>query len=372
MKHYTIGIDARLYTQTGVGTYLRNLIHFLPKYLGEGLHVKLYIHQDDLDNVSINDPRITICKSSVKWHSLAEQTVFLSQLLRDRLDLTHFPYFSFPVLYNRPFIATIHDLTPLLLKTGRASTLHPLLYEVKYRVFSFMLRQQMNNAKTIITPTEAVKAQLIAQYGSCYSDKIVPIVEGIDYELVKAFDHIQASEQKPASLPDEYLLYVGNFYPHKNVEKLLEAFHLHSQTSKQKLVLVGPDNYFSQKLKSLIADRSIERIVWMHHVSYDTLAQLYFHAVALVNPSLSEGFGLPLIEAQYCGCLVIASDIPVFRELLGTSYTAFDPTSVDSITQALSKPTYRTQSNKNNFYSFEKMTENTVCEYKKQLQISSR
>lgn len=371
MKQRTIGIDARLYSQTGVGTYVRNLIHFLPTYLTEDMSVKLYIHDDDLDRISMKDSRIHIRKTAVKWHSFAEQTIFLAQLLKDGLDLMHFPYFSYPVLYNRPFIATVHDLTPLLLKTGRASTLHPLLYEAKYHVFSFMLRQQIRNARTIITPTDTVRKQIISQYGSHYSDKIVPIVEGIDYELVKAFVRIQASEQKPVSLPDEYLLYVGNFYPHKNVDKLLEAFHVHSQTSKHKLVLVGPENYFSNQLKIFIEEHHIEGIIWKHHVSHDILAQLYFHAVALVNPSLSEGFGLPLIEAQYCGCPVIASDIPVFRELLGTSYTAFDPTSVDSITQALSKPTYRTQFNKNNFYSFEKMTENTVCEYKNLLQISS-
>jgi len=372
MRQYTIGIDARLYAQTGVGTYLRNLIHFLPAYLGEQLRIRLYVHQNDLEKVSINDSRISICKTSVKWHSFAEQTVFLTQLLRDELDLMHFPYFSYPIFYPRPFLATIHDLTPLLFKTGRASTLHPLIYETKYQIFSFMLRQQIKNAKKIITPTETVRSQLISQYGTSYSEKIIPITEGVDFELLQAFERIQASGNvKPLNLPDPYFLYVGNFYPHKNVEKLVEAFGSLSQKSAQKLVLVGPENYFSNKLKSLIAEKKIEVVIWKHHVSHDELAQLYFTADALVNPSLSEGFGLPLIEAQHCGCPVIASDIPVFRELMGSSYLAFDPNSVESITKALSKPIRRDEVKNASLYSFEKMTQKTALEYTKLLYTSS-
>ena len=111
------------------------------------------------------------------------------------------------------------------------------------------------------------------------------------------------------------------------------------------LVLAGPDNYFSDKIEKNLKERNIKNISFYHPHSIEDLVYLYKHAEALINPSLSEGFGLPLIEARYFKTPVIASNLPVFKELLGDGYSSFDPHDNSSIKKAVeqfiaTKPTY--------------------------------
>lgn len=362
MKKTRIGIDARLYFQTGVGTYLRNLLSYLPAALGSEIDLYVYVLPEDVASLKLPS-QCTIRPVDARWHSISEQLVFYRALMKDELDLTHFTYFSYPFLYSRPFIATIHDLTPLLFKTGRASTHSSLFYEIKHRVFKFILMKQILNAQRIITPTATVKKQITEFYGAQLLSKIMPIYEGMNKELVEASRDTDSNKLLPGLSP-EYLLYVGNFYPHKNVERLIMAYKLLQMEEKPPLVLAGPDNVFARALKKSIASSGITGIQFIHDTSHTELISLYKHARALVNPSLSEGFGLPLVEAAYVRCPVIASDIPVFHELLGDLYTKFDPTAVEDIVRALQTPIekLKTASIPAEF-SFKVMTEKTAMLY---------
>ncbi|MBP9690925.1 glycosyltransferase family 4 protein [Candidatus Woesebacteria bacterium] len=333
MKAKRIGIDARLYFQTGVGTYLKNLLKFLPQNLHKDIEIYVYVLPQDVSRISIADKRITLRPINAPWHSLAEQTTFFKLLMHDELDLMHFTYFSFPVMYKRPFIATVHDLTPLLFKTGRASTLFPLLYELKYRVFTYILKKQIEHATCIVTPTKTVKKQIVQVYGSRYAEKIQSIYEGVNSALLDA--SVSSVDTLFPEISMKYYLYVGNFYPHKNVERLLLAHKFIPESERNDLVLVGPDNTFAQTLRNSIESSQLKGVHFLHSVNDSELASLYTHAQAFINPSLSEGFGLPLIEATYFKCPVIASDIPVFKELLGDAYTAFDPTDIQDIAEKL-------------------------------------
>jgi len=369
-----IGIDARLYSQTGVGTYLRNFLHYLPKKLSPSVQIFVYILPQDRGRIDINDNRIHIREVNAPWHSVREQTVFYRAIMRDQLDLMHFTYFSYPVLYKRPFIATVHDVTPLLFKTGKASTLNPLLFEIKHLAFKYVLSQQIKQARIIITPTQVVKDQLVDIYGHKSANKIIPIYEGVSIDLMNASENIELKK----SLTSPYFLYVGNFYPHKNVDRLIEAFDKMLKPSNSagrqvqhdnlpELLLVGPDNMFAQKLKQKMRQENIENIQFDHNAGCEELVYYYKHAQALINPSLSEGFGLPLIEASYFGCPVIASDIPVFKEVLGENYVSFDPENIRDIAEVLSNvPLGVRHQSKNSFidtFSFEKMTTETLKVY---------
>src|SRR3989338_4221188 len=126
-----IGIDARLYFQTGVGVYLRNFIHYLQNFTPKDVEFYIYVLERDASQIDFKNSLFIKREVQTLWHTLDEQTLFYSVLQKDKLDLMHFTYFSYPVLYNRPFIATVHDITPLNHKTGRASTLSPWLYELK-------------------------------------------------------------------------------------------------------------------------------------------------------------------------------------------------------------------------------------------------
>ena len=145
MKH--IGIDARLLFQTGVGTYLQNLLHYLPLYIPQGVTFTIYCLPSDVSFIQKEFPQGRIHITNASWHSWAEQTNFLNCINSDNLDLMHFTYFGHPILYRRKYISTVHDVTPLLFKTGKASTKNPLIYTIKHLVFSYVLNILINTQK---------------------------------------------------------------------------------------------------------------------------------------------------------------------------------------------------------------------------------
>lgn len=315
-----IGIDARLYFQTGVGTYLRNLLNSLLKIAPNDLEFYIYLLQRDEDKIEFNKKNFIKRPITSLWHTFGEQTRFLYEIYKDKIDLMHFTYFSYPILYQRRFISTIHDTTPLFFKTGKASTKNPLAYHIKHKVFKTVLKTQIKNALKIITPTKTVKKQLISLYGHSYGEKIIPIYEGVDRTLQKAPENKELNK----IFKQPFFLYVGNFYPHKNVETLIKAFSKIEYAYK--LVLVGPDDYFANHLlQSIKRLKQEKKIIFYHNATSSDLKFFYSNALALIHPSLSEGFGLPLLEASDCKCPVIGSNIEVFKELLNDEYLSFDP-----------------------------------------------
>lgn len=360
-----IGIDARLYFQTGVGVYIRNFLHYLQKNPPKEFEFFIYVLEKDSDQIRFVSPQFTKVTVNSHWHSLSEQFNFVQILNKDNLDLMHFTYFSYPVLYRKKFIATIHDVTPLLHKTGRASTLNPLFYELKYRSLTFVLQQQVQNASVIITPTETVKDELVKVYGSKYKNKIQPIYEGVNYEMQEVNENTALAK----IYKNPFFIYIGNFYPHKNVETLLKAFS--SLQTDTELVLVGPDNYFASRLQNELNPQDLKRIRFHHTGSNSDLVFFYKNAQALINPSISEGFGLPLVEAAYFKTPVIASNLQVFHEILGDSFTSFNPHSVGELEQILTDVVTRKRKllppKLDAAFSFEHLTKKIVTIYKKKL-----
>ncbi len=325
-----IGIDARLYSQTGIGVYLRNLIYFLQQ-IDRVNQYFIYLIKDDFDKLRLSERNFIKRLADYRWHTFSEQVYFYQQLTNDKLNLMHFTYFGYPVLYKKNYIATIHDLTPLLIKTGKASTKNPIVYQVKYWVFKQILKAQAANAKIIITPSQAVKNQLIDVYRFIDPSKINPIYEGVSYELIYGRENFNLEKK----YHDNFFIYVGNFYPHKNIERLLQAFRL-AMPADYRLILIGPADYFANRVKQLIKQTQLEnRVVVFHPQSTADILFFYRRAKALIHPSLSEGFGLPVVEACYFKLPVIASSIPVFKEILEDDYIAFNPESVNAIAKAI-------------------------------------
>lgn len=360
-----IGIDARLYFQTGVGVYLRNLLYYLQKSDSKDFIFYIYLMKDDFSKVIFKNKSFIKREVNSKWHSFSEQTKFLGQLNRDKLDLVHFPYFGFPALYRRPFVTTIHDVILLTNKTGKASVRNPLIYELKHFIFrNIILKSQIKNAITIITPTGTIKNNIVSLFGQKYSNKIVPLYEGINYELLNAHENKNLEKRFHKS----FFLYVGNFYPHKNVERLILAF---SNIEKGvQLVLAGPDDFFAERTRQLIAKLNQEKkIILFQNPKIEDFVFFYKKALALVHPSLSEGFGLPLVEAIYFELPIIASDIEVFKEVLRGQYLAFDPYDVNDIKNKIDE--FLNKHPSFNYkdvlpqYSFETMTKKTLEVYNK-------
>ncbi|MFA6532633.1 MAG: glycosyltransferase family 1 protein [Patescibacteria group bacterium] len=361
-----IGIDARLFSQTGVGTYIKNLIYYLEKkeFKNELFHI--YLMPGDYNRLTFKNKNIIKRKVDYRWHTLGEQMGFALELYKDNLDLMHFTYFSYPVLYWKKFIATVHDTTPLLFKTGKASTKNQFVYNIKHLFFRIILWCQVHRAVKIITPTETVKKQLEDIYGNKISDKTSSIYEGVNYQMLESKENKELSKKF-----NNFFIYVGNFYPHKNVENLIKAFR---NVDKQfKLILLGPDDYFTSRILRCINTSKLNKnVILLKNPSLSDLKYFYKDAQALIHPSLSEGFGLPLIETAYFNTPIIASNITVFKELLGNNYLSFDPNNVDDISKKINnfiqkKPEFD-YSNIMKKYSFSRMTDDTLKIYQAALE----
>lgn len=168
-----------------------------------------------------------------------------------------------------------------------------------------------------------------------------------------------------------YFLYVGNAYPHKNLKRLVKAIVL---LDVARLKIVASRNIFTQRLEKSINEENASSLVEILGYVGDTeLNNLYKNSIAFVFPSLSEGFGLPGIEAMRAGTLVLASDTPVFREIYKDNVIYFDPLDVNSIKNAMEKsltlnPVQRNKILENEIrlaktYSWAKMAQQTLEVY---------
>lgn len=329
-----IGIDARLIVQTGVGRYIRNMLSGLAK-VDTADSYTVFLRSDDISAITLPDTRFTAVPLDVRWHTLREQLTAPSIFTRAGLDLLHVPYFNAPVLYRGATVLTIHDLTYLHFASGQASTLPVPLYRMKLNAYRIVVGRGIRNACRIIAVSQATRNDIVREFPDA-AGKITVIYEGVDAAFSRPG---KRSSKVAAAAGRPYLLYVGNAYPHKNLERLIDAFALLTADgggTGPRLVLVGPEDYFYRRLRRLAQQSHLsDRIVFFGPGTDSDLSYLYAHAVAGVFPSLAEGFGLPPLEALSAGCPVFCSDIPVFRELLTPYVTYFRADDVPSIQHAL-------------------------------------
>lgn len=355
-----IAIDCRLWNQGGVGRYIRNLVWHLEK-IDHHNQYTLFFYQQLPKTIS---SRFQTQLTNAKWHSLREQLSLTKELQQGNFDLVHFPYFSHPLSYNRPFVITLHDLTVKHFATGKATTQWLPIYALKRWGYSLVLKHAVNQARQILVPSQTVKTDLLTHFPEV-KNKLAVTYEGLGLDLLQA-------KPKSVSLPTkQFWLYVGNFYPHKNVSLLLRALKELKEKS-QTLVLIGPKDLFAQQVQQEISQLGIiEQVVMLNNVTNAQLVWLYQRALGLVLPSLFEGFGLPVLEAAYFGCPLFLSDIPIFKEIAPKQACFFNPHSVLSLKQQLLKVNKRRnlQTPKNYWqrFSFATMAKQTLAVYQQSL-----
>lgn len=331
-----IGIDARLIDETGVGRYIRNLIAELQAIDAVNEYV-VFLRSPQLEKVALPNGRWRTVRAEVRWHTVSEQIVMPRILSRERLDVVHIPYHNPPIFYPGPMVLTIHDLTILHFATGKATTLPPPLYLAKRLGYWAEMRIGLARAASVITVSQATKRELTDHF-RVPPEKISVLYEGVDQRLL-------AMPPSRRIIGRPYILYVGNAYPHKNLPLLLAAYRAYrKQNAKvsehRALVLVGAHDSFYGAIKTLAQEMKIDKDVLFYGAANDAqLSNLYRHADIFVFPSLMEGFGLPPLEALAFGTTVLASDIPVHHEILGTYAVYFDPHDPYDLARKLSAAT---------------------------------
>lgn len=310
-----IGIDARLWSGAGLGRYIRNLILNLSRIDSKNEYI-LFVLKSDKENIEKKvGKNFKIVVSNIKPHTLREQYEFPKILKRENLDLVHFPYFSIPIFYNKPFVITIHDLIYHHFASGESSTLPYWLFGFKMFSYRVVINRAAINSKKIIAVSEFTKKDIVKMM-HIDPDKIKVI-----YESADDFKNTNKKNSKY----NNYFLYVGNIYPHKNSEKLVDAFLEFSKNNQTKLIFVGKTDTFYKKFNEKYKEEiRKEKILIIESASDEDLSLLYKNAIALVRPSLMEGFSLPPLESLQINTPVLVSDIPVHKEILGDSAIYFD------------------------------------------------
>lgn len=196
-------------------------------------------------------------------------------------------------------ILTVHDLT---------SIRFPLNHPLQSLYFKFVLPRQLARCRAVFTVSETTKIDIHEEY-NVRLDSIHVVPNGVDTETF----HVRGDVKR-----EEFLLVVGANFAHKNIQELLENHRLWK--SKYSLTIVSSRGKALKSLKNLVSIHGLEaRVSFIEYATLPALVKLYQSCAALVYPSKWEGFGIPPLEALACGAKVIASDIPVLREVLGNS-----------------------------------------------------
>lgn len=325
-----IGIDCRLagINHAGIGRYVSHLVQELCP-ISQSHELILFCSSvaqatELLSSTSQNKTRhVQTVITPISHYSLQEQWRMCQHYSKAKLDLLHVPHFNVPLFYDKPFVVTIHDLLWHHHKGHKVTNLPAWLYWPKYLAYRLVASHAIAHAQAIVVPSATVKTTLTNYYPQS-NKKISVVTEGVSL----------APPQRPSfKLPQSYLLYVGSLYPHKNVDTILSAL---SSLENQQLLLVGSRSIFSEQIKQLVQKLGLSsRVHFLHQVSDAELHWLYQHAVALLQPSSSEGFGLTGVEAMAAGTSVVASDIPIFREIYSKHAYYFTPRSVAGLLQAV-------------------------------------
>lgn len=319
-----IGIDARLYQESGIGRYIRNLLFYLQQ-LDTKNEYYVFLLTKDFETVEFKKNFHKV-EANFKWYGIEEQLKFPKLLNKYNLDILHVPHFNIPIFYKGNFIVTIHDLIHQHVDMRRATTHNILFYKVKRLAYKKVFRTAVAESKKIITVSHFVEEQLKKEW-FVPEKKIVVTYEGVEDNLLEIIKRMTEPGAKNIisnlNVTPPYIFYVGNAHPHKNIETLIKAFlNIRKKYQYLTLVLSGNENYFWKRIKEEYKHKDI---IYTGKISDEQLIALYKKAECFVIPSLEEGFGIPVLEAMAAECPVISSMNASLPEIGGDSAVYFDP-----------------------------------------------
>lgn len=313
-----IAIDAR-FLQSTTGRYTAKLLEHLQEVDKDNQYVVI-LATEDYKAWHPTAPNFTKTASSAPPYTFREQLQLLWQLYKLRADIVHFNSQNLPLLYLKPYVATIHDLTQINFVADRGHTGLKGVY--KYRIKPLVFRMFMwwvsKTARHIITPTAYVKNQIMDRYN--LSDARISYTH-------EAAEPLSASPKPYTEVENmPFLLYVGNAFPHKNLQVLVDAFaRIKQSRTELKLVIAGKFDASHQQLREYVDHHEIPGVHFTGFVEDTELVWLYQNAEAYIFPSLSEGFGLPGLEAMQYRTPLISSNATCLPEVYGDAAHYFDP-----------------------------------------------
>lgn len=324
-----IGIDARMLDNTGIGTYLRNiLIHLAP--IDRRNEYILFINENNSRIIDQSNFLFVPFPKYIPVYSLQEQ-YWLPKIIREwRPDIFHCPNFNVPLLQTVPCLVTIHDLIYYLFPDQCPSIL-------AHYYARCMLWYATHTARLVMTDSENSKQDL-AKHFRIAAEKIHVILLAADNQgYPPASGQLSERLREKYGILRPYIFYSGKHHPYKNIVTLLRAYSTHSEVY-QKFQLVIAGKYDSRRHDLYSTAKALHcghSIVFTDLVPEEELFELYRYARLFVFPSLYEGFGLPPLEAMSCGVPVITSNAASLPEVVGDAAIQVEPLDVQALADAM-------------------------------------
>jgi glycosyltransferase involved in cell wall biosynthesis len=322
-----LGVDGRELrpgVRTGIGRYLLEILRAASQ---DGWSCVVY--GDAGARLEQTLPGVTFMALEASWTQWWDQVTLPRALARDRITVFLSPYYKGPVRAPCPVVLTIHDLY-FINYPGR----HRPVYEA---IVTRAARLYASRATAIISDSEYSKRAIVDRLAvSSAKVSVIPVALGREFKPAS----LTAAARSRYGLTSPYVLYVGNFNPHKNIPRLVRAFGLlpGPVRSRHSLVLAGGYGDGRPELARLADSLGLtDRVVFPGRIDDADLPALYSEAAVYVAPSLEEGFGLTVLEAMACGAPVVSSSRAALPEAVGDAALLFDAVQEREIASVLAR-----------------------------------
>jgi len=355
-----IVIDVRE-SGTGSGRYVDKLVEYLhqlkPKH-----GIILLAKAERLKFLAEIAPNFVVFETPFKEFTLHEQIGLLKQVNTCEADLVHFPFVQQPIFYRGKVVTTMQDLTTIRFKNP---TKNPVIFWVKQQVYKWVNKRAAHKSVAIITPSEFVK-QDVASYTHANPDKITVTYESADI-ITDPAEPVQDLVGK------KFLMYLGRPLPHKNLDRLIQAFELLQKDRPELyLALGGKKDVLYEQIAARAEARGVKNLIFTGFITEGQLKWMYENCVAYTFPSLSEGFGVPALEALRHGAALVSTNATCSPEIYGNAAHYFDPLDIEDmaakIGEVVDDPILREDLIDKGYkqaakYSWRRMAEQTLAVY---------
>jgi glycosyltransferase involved in cell wall biosynthesis len=335
----TLLVDARGLWLSGIGRYLREVLHHLLRdesfgrfrVLGDPAQVGAFARDAGATG------RVEVVPLPPRFYAPAVhlRMAYLAARGALRADAAFFPHYDVPPLARLPpLVVTVHDLSHFVLRD---------VFPARKRIPAWLLaRGAVSRARSVLVVSESTRRDLLSRIPRA-ADRVHLVPQGV----ARVFFSPAADEPLPAASGRPYLLCVGNRKPHKNLETAVEVLRrLQPEHPGLRLVLAGEPLGSGGPVRRRAAEAGIGHLVEDAGAVDDAaLAELYAGAACFLFPSLYEGFGLPVLEAMAAGAPVVAADRSSLPEVVGDAGLLADPTDpaalADAVGRVLADPLLR-------------------------------
>jgi glycosyltransferase involved in cell wall biosynthesis len=301
-EHYALALIRAIIRQ--------NSVHTLILYFRDTPPPDLFPSSDRVTYRVIPFPRV--------WSHLR----FAAALWRDRPDVTFVPAHTLPFAFPGRAVVTVHDL---------GFKYFPQAHPIASRLYLDWTTRYSTRRASIVLADSRATANDLTRFYRTPGEKIRVVYPGVE---ASAIGDVNATRAK-YNLPEQYLLFVGTLQPRKNIVRIVQAYAQYrgADENPAALVLAGGKGWLYDESWT----HGVEDVLLPGYIDEADKGALYAGALALVFPTLYEGFGFPVIEAMHCGTPVIASNTSSLPELTGDAGLLVDPLDVDAIAAAMSQ-----------------------------------